>query len=288
MFKYKLVATDLDGTLLYHHDSVSFKNRGALLRLHNEGVDVAISTGRNLPIITHELLNIVGVNYIITSNGAAIYKNNPIELIYKSLIDYKILKEFTREVLPLCKTFQILYIDKMVTTNDANTLSFFESINNEQKRTGSTASQNFMDHILAVDDLVAYVQKSEIDATKMDIILKSDEDYTKFLKVMKKYSCLNATLCSTNYVEVTNTNISKGIALLTLGKMLHISPKEILAFGDSGNDLSMAEVGCDFVAMNNASDEVKQKAKFVTDDCDEDGFGNMIFRICEDNNHGSK
>ena len=79
-----------------------------------------------------------------------------------------------------------------------------------------------------------------------------------------------------NYLEFTNIEATKGNALAQLGRMLGVSRKEMIAIGDSYNDISMLEYAGLGVAMGNAPDNVKSHAGFITGSNDEDGVAEAV------------
>lgn len=280
MKKYKLVATDLDGTLLFRHVSVSNENKRALKLLHEEKVAVAITTGRNVALVSQELREIPGIKYIITSNGAAIYENNPVQLVYKNLISHDVLLDYVKKVSSLAYSIQVLYLDRMVSTKDEDTLHFFEIMNKEKNENPEYKNLGYFDQeVVFVDNMVEYLEKNIEDAAKIDIIFRDDALFLDNEKILEKQNILSRVICFKNSIEVTNIGVSKGEALKKICNMMNISITEALAFGDSGNDISMKEVGADFCAMGNSDDDMKRIADLVTDECDDSGFAHMIFRL---------
>ncbi len=83
-------------------------------------------------------------------------------------------------------------------------------------------------------------------------------------------------------IHITNTDVSKGNAMLKLCKFLKIERKETVAIGDKVNDISMIKMAGLGVAMRNASDEIKQIADMVTSSNEENGVAEVLERIMND------
>ena len=104
---------------------------------------------------------------------------------------------------------------------------------------------------------------------KLTINFVEDEEgrrqgYDEVVNILSRYPQLNAVSGGMRNIEVTKKGISKASGLLWLGEFLGIPPQEMIAFGDSGNDLEMIKAAGVGVAMGNAEEEVKEAADFVT------------------------
>jgi hydroxymethylpyrimidine pyrophosphatase-like HAD family hydrolase len=82
-----------------------------------------------------------------------------------------------------------------------------------------------------------------------------------------------------HFLDVTNPDANKGAVVLTLAKLLQISPAEIATIGDMPNDVTMFQKSGLSIAMGNASDEVKAQAQEVTDTNENDGFAKAVRRF---------
>ena len=95
--------------------------------------------------------------------------------------------------------------------------------------------------------------------------------------LLKKFSTeLNILKSGNWYIDIANKDISKGIVLKYIAESLKISPKNIMAIGDSRNDVGMLEYANVSVAMGNAEDFVKERADYVTLSNNDDGVYEAI------------
>lgn len=278
MKKYKLVATDLDNTLIVNFNEIPEENIGALQYLKEKGIPVVLSTGRNINLIENRLLNNDSIKYIISCNGANVYQTKPVALIYKNEINHEVLKDLLLSIKDLAESIQLLYNDHLVSTDDLMVRMIIKTCINESIDINDLSNKNIKDYITLSDDLVDYIKRHEETVAKVDIITK-DGFEDQFVKVMSRFKNLTYVKCFKNNYEITNLNVNKGQTLSYLINRLRIDKNETLAFGDSGNDLSMAEIGIEFCAMGNASNEVKAVSNFVALDAQDCGFAKMIKKL---------
>jgi Cof subfamily protein (haloacid dehalogenase superfamily) len=254
---YKLIATDLDGTLLNDQKKINPNNAEYIKKALDLGVKIVLCSGRSHFSIHafEEELNLVKLeNYGIGLNGSMIYNSHTKLPIRHLLLDnssaVKVLKEleqFNLEVVVFTGTTWIINVPKEK--------SRFYSV---------TTNEEF--------EIISDLTKIDIDVSKIIIIgenskLKEIESYMKdFLGGL-----CNVCFTQTNFLEFTNIDAHKGAALKVLAEHLGISMKEVIAVGDNYNDITMLQEAGVGVAVSNAEDDVKKVADYITKSSNNDG-----------------
>lgn len=265
---YKLLVTDMDGTLLNSKGEVSKENKEALQFLHDNNIHVAIATGR---IYTTARIygKYVGlVTPIICCNGAIVKNLKNDELIY----DKPLSKD---DCLTLVDIFKRKDID----------FYFFdeETIYGEKLKSRILKFSEWGKTLLEKDRI-----KIEIVDDSRDIILTDRKIYKfgfqidepKKLKEIYDFIKDNYNFevrkSRHNLVDIMNVEVSKGRAVERLAKSLGIKREEIIAIGDNENDISMLEFAGLGIAMGNAEKIVKASADYITDTNDNHGVAKVI------------
>ncbi|MBQ6560304.1 MAG: HAD family phosphatase [Erysipelotrichaceae bacterium] len=244
---YKLIATDLDQTLLNVDHKVSDNDIETIKSLKD--VYFILASGRGYDSLQGTLKDIGLYNrkdsYVISYNGSIITENEGNRIIF----------------------------------------SRFMSFEDLEKLTGIGLKKNLCMHIYTTDDVYIYdIYPKEIDYLKghMDYsiidrislsffkekqiikILFADEDYDYLIRLRKELSLeeeYEITLSSSHYLEFNAKGVNKGQALKKLCELLDIDIQDTIAVGDSVNDLSMLQMAGLSVAVANAAEEIKN-------DCD--------------------
>ncbi len=261
----KLVAIDLDGTLLDSKKEISSRNKAVLAQAKAAGVKVVLCTGRPLAAIEGylETLNLRdNGDYSITFNGGLVQKNDTGEIIEKNpmpLEDIHVLYGLAETLnvpldilsdgivlqLPVSKEYTSLY-------SQLNNLLTFEPV----ELVDLTAERIYNKAVVAIDEDYLDEQIKKIPS----------EFYDKY-EVIKTRS---------NLLEFMPKGITKAYGISLLAKDLAIEQEEIMTIGDEENDLPMIEYAGLGVAMENAVPRVKELADVITDTNDNDGVAKAV------------
>lgn len=260
---YRMIAVDLDDSLLGDDLNISERNINALMEASNRGVVVTIATGRMycsaLPYIEQLKLNVP----VITYQGGLIKNALSQEVLYHCPIPL----EIAMEVIEKSKSdgaYLQVYVDDKYYMEEYNNFSELYRLN-----VGVAGT--------AVGPLDKFLKKAP---TKMLII---DEPST-ILKMKDEYDrlfgeILQVTISKPIYLELTNKDATKGKALKYLAQSLKVDRNEIIAIGDSYNDISMIKYAGLGVAMGNAHEDVKKWADYVTLTNNEDGVAEVVHKF---------
>lgn len=274
MTDIKLVALDLDGTLFNSKGEITEKTKQEIKRITDAGVHVVISTGRPYNGVPFEQIAGTGIDYAITTNGAAIYQISTNTCIYESCMDFSITGPILEYLLR--KEIHIdAYIDGEGYTpircrENLDRLPFKPSMKKYIRATRTP-----------VEDLYAYVRDCGKNVQKMTLNFYPQPDGTRlhreevriFLETNPAIEAVCGGFCN---LEFSKAGVNKGEGLKHLAEQLDVSTNQTMAIGDSGNDLAILEAAGLGVAMENASDDIKAVAEYITTSNEEDGVAFAI------------
>lgn len=286
----KLIASDMDGTLLDAHMSVSPENAEAIRFANDAGVEFMVATGRNYQE-ARAALDEVGIDCaMITLNGAQVFDKEG-----NSLFTVSIPNNQAISVLDILDANGIYYEvatnDGLYSENQAKRIESFASMvathlpHLTYKMAIAMASAKLeLLHITYVDSIRAILEEKNLEVLK--IICFHTEGPAVLGPVGKQISLLGdlaVTSSGQNNIEVNHKNAQKGIAVAHVAHERGISLEEVMTIGDNFNDVSMLQVAGVSFAMGNAEIEVKDYAKYTTDTNLKSGVGKAILRaIAED------
>ena len=246
----KLVALDLDRTTLNSESHLSEVNRQALIDAISNGVHVCIASGRAFDTLPEDVISVPGIEYAITSNGAAIYRIAGKEC----LKSYVLTPESVKTILKL-------------TENDIVTYEAFI----KGQAFASTEYTAHPEKYGATEHSLAYVRKTRI--------LK--DDIVSF--ILEHCHELDMTSSISQLLEISYKDAGKKSGVKFLTEYLGLSRENVAAFGDADNDTDMIEYAGVGIAMENAAPHLKQIADHVTLHHDKDGVAyafRNILNIC--------
>lgn len=262
--KIRLIAVDMDGTVLRTDRTVSERTAAALQKAAERGCVVVPASGRVAGNLPKQVVSIPGIRYAITSNGASVIDMLKKVPIYSDLMDAETSRRLVERLLSE-GYFAEAYCGGTA-YSDRNALNNLKRLNPpEEILSFIEKSQIF------VDDLPKYLVSHRLCPEKINLPFLPHgkvEGLRSRLGSNKKY-----TLCSSlsDNIEINRAGCSKGKALEHLCGLLEIRREEVLAVGDGGNDLTMLRFAGTGVAMRNASPQALAAADCVTATNDEDG-----------------
>lgn len=260
---YKMIVLDLDDTLLRDDLTISQRTKKALLEAQETGVKVVLASGRPtsamLAIADELLLSDYG-SFIISFNGAKMTNCRTGEDWFSSTLS----KETVHQLYEISKRENVwihTYIGDQIVTEDENPYSKIEG---ELTNLEVKIIESFPDTITQPVVKVLMLKEPSI-LEKVE--KKLQQEFAGQLSVMRSKPF---------FLEFTEAGVTKGTSLNQLIQSLGIKREEVIAVGDSNNDLSMIEFAGLGVAMGNASDAIKAKADFITDTNMNDGVAKVV------------
>lgn len=267
--KIKMVGLDLDGTLLNDKKEILPYTREVLKRAIDQGVIVLVATGRPWMGVPEELRKFPGMRYALTSNGARI-----IDAWEEKVLEEQLLPaELAKKALEICgkyDTLQEVYFDGQGYAEREK----MERVEHYHKNPNMW--EYFRTTRIPVEDVIQLVQQENRGLDKVQALFADMDERTRAWEELSTVSGL-ALVGSLKYnIEINAAGVNKGTGLVNLGKLLGIRREEIMACGDGDNDTVMLrEVGFG-VAMENAEEQVKEAADYITGSNDAEGAAKAI------------
>lgn len=286
---YKLIAIDLDGTLLNSYGQISEKNKTEIKRAQAQGTEVVIASGRSTNSVKNIASDIGDCHYIICGNGSLIYDLQNEAIIYDKFID----KKKALQIIEICEQNSIyynIYTENMVIAKTMNNNVLFYHQENASKPDSKKTKINLVQNV--------YEYVSKLENQNILKITISDNDSVIFhgiirkLREVKDIDVLDVAHMSRKmiksgteqvsleyyYTEITSKNVDKWYAIKYLMEELQIRQEEVMGIGDNVNDKIMIEnAGCG-VAMGNSAPYIKEAADIVVANNNEDGVAEAIVK----------
>lgn len=295
---YKLLALDMDGTLLNENKEITNENIVAIKKAKQLGVKIVIASGRTIQGIEkylEELDLLSEDNYCVVCSGAIVMNNTKEIIIQSDPLSYE---EFTY-VFELVKQLHItlnMYSDESILIHSSNYYSRFDSIANNiplQKMDFNSLDKNtLISKIMLINEDLSIAEEMKAlfpGIIVKDISIESKEGYNKELfkdisklpsEFLEKFNVSKVTPFN---VEVMKKSANKRSGIEKIAQELNIKPQEIICIGDSGNDRHMIEYAGLGVAMGNAFPEIKEIADYVTFTNEENGVAHVIEKFILNN-----
>lgn len=281
----KLIASDMDGTLLNDKRLISKENVQAIKKAQSKGIKFLIATGRNYEEVEGFLLEHDIRCKCILMNGSE-YRDENGKIFETINIDKNKVKKITILLQKSAINLRLMTNKGIFTTNTKEEdFMFFVSM---YKRDKSISEEKAIEIVKKSDYFVKTKYIENIDELLEEnieirkIIANFDiKETAEVAKVeLNKFDGLAIAASFFDNIEITDIKAQKGIMLSKVAEDLKLSKDEVMVIGDSFNDYSMFTEFNESVAMGNAIDEIKAIAKYVTETNEDNGVGKAITRVC--------
>ena len=267
--KIKMIALDLDGTTLDDFGMISDRTVAAFRQAMKQGVHVVICTGRTFQSLPRQLFDIDGLEYVVTSNGAKITRLADRKTIYENNIGGDAVAEIVEILKPAGYSLEVFLEGGAYIAKEE-----YE----EYQRIGSTYRD--IGYVLStrtpVSDFFDFIYEKKEHIENINISFPLKEDRAKLMEMLGTVKNVTLTSSFVHNIEVGGATTSKAEALRFLMEDLKLTPLQLMAAGDSPNDLEMIKLARLGVVMGNASDEMKSYADYIADTNGEDGVAKAI------------
>ncbi|PGT84839.1 MULTISPECIES: Cof-type HAD-IIB family hydrolase [Bacillaceae] len=260
---YKMIVLDLDDTLLCDDHTISSRTKEALMKAQEQGVKVVLASGRptfGMRDYANELLLHKFGSYILSFNGGKIINCSSNEEMFSSTLS----AESVHQLFDISRRENVFihtYIGDEIITMDENPFTKKEST-----LTGLPIKM-VSDFVQSVTvPVVKTLMVAEPDVLKV-VEKKLQEELDEHFSIMRS---------KPYFLEFTEKGVTKGTSLNQLIQRCGIKQEEVIAIGDSYNDISMIEFAGLGVAMGNAPQEIKDLANFVADTNMNDGVAKVV------------
>ena len=274
----KLIASDLDGTIVDYNHHISKENLKAIDDLQTSSCDFVICTGKTYAL-SRDFCKNFHASYGIFGNGSQIINLQTGEEIAKKILSLEEIKT----CLSIAKKYHLhvhAYTENSILTEKLLYMDLRNSIlfPNQIK-------------IQLVKNLSTYLTKEKTPILKLVISSpsslkrgKQELEQTVHLTIVsiQKYGNYKDTVINKEYeyLDISPLAVSKGAALQTLGNYLHLNKEEILSIGDNLNDIDMLQSSGIGVAVQNAYSKLKEVATYTTTrSVEEGGFAEAVYRF---------
>ena len=250
---YKIVAIDLDGTLLNSFGEITARTKEVLKKAIEKGVKIVLASGRPVSAIENIANEIGSEEYLISGNGALVYDIRQKQIIYDKFLT----KEQVLEIVDICEENSIycnIYTELEVIAKSLNYNVLFYHKENSKKPEGKRTNINI------VSNLRKYIEELDEDSKFLKVTV-CDPNRLIFNGIIRKLrnietiDVLDVSHMSRKtikdgtddvqieyfYTEITNKNVNKWTAIEYLLEIENINSEEVMAIGDNVNDKEMIE-----------------------------------------------
>lgn len=268
MNNIKLIATDLDGTLLDRNMALSERNRTALENASAKGVILVVATGRSFRSVPDYVKSIRGIKYAVTANGA-----NTHDIATGKLIDSQHISQVAIDnVWDVLNTKGIML---EVFVEGRPYVYNWDYVNPQIFGTTDSYLKYFMATRKPVEDIFAFIKEHKSQIENINLVFRSPNERLDALYKLEEIAENDRSYTLTSSfpfnLEIGGTNVDKATAISKICSSLDIDSKDVMCLGDNHNDLSMINYAGLGVAMEDAVSEVKEAADFVTKTSNESG-----------------
>ena len=283
MQKPKAIFLDMDGTLLNNYNRVTEKTKDVIHQIRQSGIYVFIVTGRGKNEIFPTAPEDFEVDGVISSNGMTGYLGD------RKLFEHTLPEDVVEEVIKLAREHKIYYEifpiegNQLVEREDKSTLLAEMT----EPMPDTVGVNEWRERVDALDGLIQWVDKvPKGKYSKFYFFSRDPEKMKKWIAVLEERQNelpFSMTFSSLNNVEVMVKDKDKGTGIKDLIDELGISADDILAVGDSFNDVGMFNLAGHTVAMKNSPDKIKEMTDEVTEFTnDEEGIYHYLKRFVLD------
>lgn len=255
---YKLLATDIDDTILAPDGSLPERNHRALEMLHKRGIPVVFSSGRASVSVRNVAKRIITPGpeeYIIAFNGARVVNAYTGEILYEKSLSQELLREVTEYARSHDLLVQGYDHDSFIVEKKKPQVEFYAADTGMQYR------------------VVENIPEALPEGSAKLLIIDKHENLLKHRDALEEIAGgrWDCTFSKPHYLEVISPGVSKGEALTYLAEHLGIPVTETVAAGDSLNDREMLRAAGLGVAVANAREELKAVADVILERTAEEG-----------------
>jgi len=267
----RLIALDLDGTLLNDAKELTERTQRALEAASRSGIEVVLSTGRPVTALPQEVAHFPYIKYALTADGARIENLRTGELLFEGLIP----KEMVKPIYDIFDDYDVIeeiYIKGQGYISERDIDHLEEYTTNPAHAAYARRTRK---RVKDIHDLL------DQDIDKAHALFKSFEDREDAMRRIREIADLELCDAFPINLEVSAPGINKGEGLKILGEKLGIETKDMMAFGDSNNDAAMLQTAGVAVVMDNAYESVKEIADMIAPSNEEDGVAAVIEQMLE-------
>lgn len=269
---YKLIASDLDGTLLRSDKTISKDTIETLIKLNEKGIIFVPSTGRTHKELPEPILELPFLRYGLCVNGGGLYDYQEKDYFYEATISAQLALEVLDfiENLPIHASFVMKGKRYLQANPDGEVIDFIKKV----------AVPSILKMSYGCSDIKKFIQENNQGIQKFLLYSTNPEKTEEYIDILTN-EFPNLSICSSGplYIEVNAKGVNKGDGLRRLCQHLHIDIQDTIAFGDAANDIDLLDAAGLAVVMENGTNEAKAHANIITKTNDEDGLRLVLEKI---------
>lgn len=270
MNRYKLLAVDMDGTVLNSRKRITPRTQAAINDLIRRGVFVVVSTGRNLVELGAYREDFKAMQYGILISGGMIYdfrRDEPVKLHALDEATIMRLIDFGLEERAMIHLHTVRH--SIAREEDIQNMAAFDM----------SVYQSMFDKIcVRCVDAKDFVRSNPGEVIKVNLYHRDKTSRDRNFARIEPLN-LSVSFAEAFNLEMSPANVTKGSGLRELCEVLKLDLSETVAIGDAPNDVEILQTAGLAVVMGNASDEIKKLADHITLDNDNDGVAAAIDRF---------
>ena len=287
----KLIASDMDGTLLNSDHKIPKENIELIKFAQKNGIQFVVATGRAyyeaLPALNNENIKCD----VISFNGGIIYDKNG-NIINITPMKLKDLY-YTIEILKSLEISYQLYTKNSIYTNSIETdiTAYIDLIRangeepNEQHLRQEARNRLALGHITEVDNIELYLNQENNPAIKVIGISNDLEKLKHATELLSGNDNISVTSSGANNVEIMDKKATKGEALKIVADIHDINLRNAIAIGDNLNDQAMLDIVEYSIAMKNGNKDLQKTSKFITEKTNsEGGVADSVMKLLKEKN----
>ncbi|WDT66226.1 Cof-type HAD-IIB family hydrolase [Companilactobacillus crustorum] len=264
----KLIAIDIDDTLLNTEHKITTKTKQALKKALDQGIKIVLCSGRPLAGVSPYLkeLGISGDDqYVITYNGGLVETVSG-KILSREILNNADFRRIVKYVTANKMQYYVLDGQSNVYTSDhnVNRIAVVQAWENSAGifiRTPDKLDSNF-----EITKAAIVGEKETLDQYEQPVKNEFSKDYY-------------VVRAADNFLEIMHQNVNKGVGLKKLAEFLGLQANEVMAIGDEQNDIPMFDFAKTAVAMGNGSPKAKAHASYITTTNDEDGIAKALEKL---------
>lgn len=271
--KPKLIALDLDETTLNENGELTAETREAINMAISEKIHIVIASGRAYTALPGEVLAIDGIEYAITSNGAAIYRVSDNKCIHQC----KINSSSVEKVLKIKESFPVTFetfIDGKAYADSryVSDPTIFGVTERAKKYLQATRKP--------IDDIIGFIREHKDSLDSIDVVVPNVETRDTIAGLLSEADKEIYVTSSVKYlVEIAYKEAGKGMALRHLCDMLGVALADCVAFGNADNDIDMLKACGIGIAVSNATENCLKAADVIAPSHKDNGVAQMIRKM---------
>ena len=270
----KVIAMDLDGTALNHQKQLTERTRAAIQNAAKSGIQIVVATGRTFSSLAPEVLAMPEITCAITSNGAVVNRIPDGAVLLHNYPNPETVSEIAGMI-------QGEKIDTEVCTGGQAYIgqSYYDRVL-EGKTNRDVQYVKTTRH--PVPDIYQFLLEHRVAIENINLNFKTLEEKQQWQQRFQKLPGVTPTSSFLFNVELGGATTSKAHALQALLDEWQMTSQQVMAFGDSENDLGMIQLAGIGVAMANGMEEVRQAADLLAESNEEDGVAKIIEQLIGD------